>query len=90
MRHVVRGRRTDGLIELRPRDQRLERPDWYFAAFTVILLATGLFMSAAIPPALLAAVLAAALSGEVCLSLRDLLLLRRPRAEIFVLARGRH
>ncbi|BDG02168.1 hypothetical protein [Anaeromyxobacter oryzae] len=89
MRNVVRRRRADGITELRPIDERLERPGWYLGAFTVLLFACALFVSTAIPPTLLAAVIAAALSGELCMTCRDLLDHRRPPAQIVVLARAR-
>ncbi len=86
--HVTRRRRRDGLVELRPRDQRVERPEWYTAGFTVLLLAWGLFVSTAIPPKLLGAVMLGLVLGELCLAIRGLLALRHPRAQVVVFARG--
>lgn len=86
--HVTRRRRRDGLVELRPRDHRVERPEWYTAGFTVLLLAWGLFVSTAIPPQLLAVVLLALVAGELCLAIRSLLALRNPRAQLVGFARA--
>jgi hypothetical protein len=89
MRHVVRKRRADGITELRPIDARLERPGWYLATFTVLLATCALFVSAQIPPSLFAAMIVAAIFGELCFALRDLLDQRRPLADVVVLARAR-
>lgn len=87
--HVTRRTRQDGLVVLLPRDQRVERPEWYTAGFSVLLLTWGLFISTAIPPALLGAVMLALLAGELCLALRALRDLRHPRAEVVGLAHPR-
>jgi hypothetical protein len=86
MRHVVRRRRPDGITELRPIDARLERPGWYLATFSVLFATCALFVSAQIPPSLFGAMIVAAIFGELCFGLRDLLDQRRPLAEVVVLA----
>lgn len=86
--HVTRRRRPDGLVELLPRDHRVERPEWYAAGFSVLLMAWGLFVSTAIPAQVVAAVLLGLVAGELCFAIRALLDLRHPPAQVVVLARG--
>jgi hypothetical protein len=85
MPHAIRRRRPDGITELRPRDQRIDRSEWYLEAFTAFLLAAGLFVSTMIPPMLLGWVILGCLCGELCLDVRAYLLLRRPLAPVYVL-----
>jgi uncharacterized membrane-anchored protein len=87
MRHLTRVKRPDGITELRPRSERVEHHEWYLAAFTALLFTIALFVSAAIPPALFVAMVVSVAIGEVLLGLRTLLELRRPRADVLVLAR---
>jgi hypothetical protein len=77
------------MTELRPADQYTDRPTWYIFAFTSLLLAQALFTCGAIPAALVGAVVVACFMGEIFLGLRALLELRRPAAEVLVLARER-
>jgi hypothetical protein len=76
-------------VQLLPRDHRVERPEWYMAGFSVLLLAWGLFISTAIPAQLMAAVLVCLIVGELCLAIRTLLELRHPRAQVVAIARTR-
>ena len=89
MAHVPLEKRPDGLIHLRPAEPRVTRSEWYLAAFTTFMVAGGMFIAAAVPPFLLAMLLAGVLLGEVCFALRSLLDLRHPPAQVLVLARGR-
>ncbi len=86
--HVTRRTRPDGLVQLLPRDHRVERPEWYTAGFTVLLVAWGLFVSTAIPAQLVAAVLLGLVGGELCLAVRALLGMRNPRARVVAFARS--
>jgi hypothetical protein len=86
MPHVIRRRRPDGITELRPRDEQIQRFEWYLDSFTAFLAATGLFVSTLIPPLLLGWVILGCLLGELCLDVRAYLLLRRPAAPVLVLA----
>ena len=86
--HVTRRRRPDGLTVLLPRDHRVERPEWYTAAFSVLLTAWALFVSTAIPAQVLGAVLLGLVLGELCLAIRTLLELRHPRAQVVLLSRA--
>jgi hypothetical protein len=86
--HVTRRRRPDGLVVLLPRDHRVERPEWYTAGFSVLLLAWGLFVSTAIPAQLVAVVLVGLAAGELCFAIRTLLELRNPRAQVVAFARA--
>lgn len=86
--HVTRRRRPDGLVQLLPRDHRVERPEWYMAGFSVLLLAWGLFVSTAIPAQLLLAVLLGLVGGELCLAVRSLLDHRNPPAQVVAFARS--
>jgi hypothetical protein len=89
MAHVHLERRKDGLIHLRPSEPRFTRAEWYLAAFTTFMIAAGMFIAAVVPPLLLAMLLMAVLVGELCFALRDLLDLRRPRADVLAFARVR-
>lgn len=86
MSHVVRRLRPDGIVELRPRDVRVERPEWYLGAYTTFLVSGALFISTAVPAQLVAITFLGCLLGEVCFALRALAGLRRPLAEVEVLA----
>lgn len=87
MAHVTRRLRPDGLTQLSPREQHVQRPEWYLAAFSVLLLSWGLFISTAIPPQLVGALLLGGVVGEACFAVRALLERRNPPAEVLVLAR---
>jgi hypothetical protein len=83
MREVWIRRRSDGVTELTPRLAPLEAPDRWLIIFTVAIAAAGFFMAGVMPAAVLGAVVAACLAGEVVLGAKALVLaLLRPLAEI--------
>jgi hypothetical protein len=90
MREVTIRKREDGIVELAPRSAPLDPSDRRLVIATVLLLAGGLFVSGALPAAVLGAVAASCLAGEVLLGVRALaLVLLRPAAEVHDVAHFR-
>lgn len=88
MREVWIRRRTDGVTELSPRLARLDGPDRWLIIFTVVMAAAGFFAAGVMPAAVLAAVVALCLAGEVVLAMKALVLvLLRPPAEVHEVSR---
>ena len=90
MREVWIRRRSDGVTELSPKLAPLESGDRWLIIFTVTIGAAGFFMAGVMPVAVLAAVVAACLAGEIVLGAKALVLLAlRPPAEVLEVPRLR-
>lgn len=90
MRRVTIRSRRDGIVELSPRLAPLDASDRMLVIVTVLLVASGLFVSGVLPGPVLGAVVASCLAGEVYLAVKAAaLVLLRPLAEVHELARLR-
>lgn len=82
-REVWIRRRADGVTELSPSLAHLDPTERWLVIFTVFIAAAGFFLAGAMPAAVLGALLAACLAGEVVLGTKALvLMLLRPPAQV--------
>ncbi|HEY6097865.1 MAG TPA: hypothetical protein VIW03_00450 [Anaeromyxobacter sp.] len=90
MRDVTIRSRSDGVLELAPRLAPAGGSDRLLLIATVLLASAGLFVSGVMPAAVLAAIAASCLAGEVVLGVKALaLLLLRPAADVLDVERWR-
>lgn len=83
MRAVWIRRRADGVTELSPTLAPLESGDRWLVIFTVVICAGGFFTAGVMPVAVLGALVATCLAGEVVLAAKALVLvLLRPPATV--------
>jgi hypothetical protein len=83
MREVWIRNRPDGVTELSPRLSPMDRDERWLVIVSVVMATSGFFVAGALPVAVLGAVVASCLAGEVILAAKALvLILRRPLAEI--------
>lgn len=75
MSEVLIRRRPDGVTELSPKLAPLAVGDRWLVIFTVVIAASGFFITGMMPAAVLAALIAACLAGEVVLGAKALVLL---------------
>jgi hypothetical protein len=87
MHGVTIRNRTDGVTELSPRIAPLDREERALVIVTVLMAASAFFVSGVLPIAVLAALLAACIAGELVLGVKALVLaLRRPLADVHEVA----
>jgi hypothetical protein len=83
MREVWIRRRADGVTELSPTIAPLEIGDRWLIIVTVFIAAAGFFIAGAMPAAVLGALVAACIVGEVVLGAKAVVLvLLRPPAQV--------
>lgn len=91
MRDVTIRNRADGLVELGPRIAPLAPADRLLVVVTLILGASGLFVSGALRPEAAAVVIVSALAGEIVLAVKaGILAVLRPRADVHEVPRARN
>ena len=88
MRAVWIIRRADGITELAPTIAPLDAGDRWMVIATVVIAASGFFMTGVMPAEVLGTVVAASLAGEVVLGAKALVLaILRPQAEVYEVPR---